>query len=231
MSQLIDMTEDVISILTPVLSPVSTPKGVTIEQVEKLEENLQQDLFQSLQSPLKKVKPASEASKRLPQKEDLVSKIVDIEKKLKETDPTYKHTAPSVLRKYSVARLEAKLGELLNQGIGEIVSNVSKGVNIEEEVPPSQISIAYGLFRLNHTAAIISEILIGKFTEFSIKGYAQEIDSNQSELLKYYQAIAKEYEEVLGKYISPINMILMINITSAAKHFECGIDETQVFED
>ena len=49
-------------------------------------------------------------------------------------------------------------------------------------------------------------------TGVNLSGLSENLEKNKTELLSCYKAIYQQYGGQIGQYISPINMVLIINV-------------------
>lgn len=74
---------------------------------------------------------------------------------------------------------------------------------------------ALGLFRLNKllatTLSTVNTNMLLDYTGVEISGYTDALESKKEELLPIYRDIFKQYQSEISTYMSPINMLIIIN--------------------
>jgi len=79
---------------------------------------------------------------------------------------------------------------------------------------------AKSLFHLNKLLSTIVEKGSHHFSDqtgFEISGYTNELDNKKDDLLELYRQIYLEHAKEITKYVSPVNMVLMLNGEAAVK--------------
>lgn len=96
----------------------------------------------------------------------------------------------------------------------------------EKPKAPEKLNIsldvgAKSLFQLNKLLSQVVEN-VGEYysdeTGVTVKGYTDDLDRREEELMEYYKQIYAEYGQDLAKYVSPVNMVILINTQCIASN-------------
>lgn len=200
-----------------------TPREYTMKEILAIEEELnkkeqaqetKQETKQEPQVETKKEQEPEVAKDRLPEKEELIEQIAKCQDQIKTSEPNFKTTSKSTMKRYGIPRLQKMLGELINHGVSRTYAvPEQKGASSSPPADPGAEMVANGLFQFNIMFASMAEQLTQQFPSPVVidKGFSENLIKQRNELLCYYKAIYYEHKAVLDQYISPINMIIIIN--------------------
>jgi len=150
----------------------------------------------------------------------MVEKVLELQEKMNVDNPKTEAT----LKKLTKEELSRTLGKLINTGLSnynpQSDENILKdsGVKVEtsnnSQLPSVEVG-AKALYNLNKLFSSVIESVnanvIQEYTNVSCKGYGEKLDDRKDELIELYKQIYKEYSGEINQYLSPINIILMIN--------------------
>lgn len=121
------------------------------------------------------------------------------------------------LKRLTKNEVSELLGQLLDKSMNldkneEIVSQLP---DIPVQTTESLLSLdvaAESLFNLNKLfASALSAVNISCETGYDISGYSSNLDEKKSELLPLYKAIYEQHKLEISRYISPVNLIVLLN--------------------
>lgn len=186
---------------------------------EPIPETVEQEKHEIIETP------KIEIPKRKPRKDELVTKILELNKAAGKEIQAYK------LRRMKLKDLEKMLGEHTEKIVKE---NLSKELlnNLQDKAKLPQIGNdvlenagVQGLYNMNLLVCALLEITSIKFEEklhgATLEGWAKDIETNKKDELKaILKAIYQQHREVVDKYCSPVaiwGMFMMMSGASIVK--------------
>jgi hypothetical protein len=164
-------------------------------------------------------KPTTISKPKKPKKKELIARIMDIQAREHEMDPKLEPMTKSKLDRMTVDDLEQLLGQTINTGFTRMTEPEPTEPDVKELL--SHDYIAKQLYHFNMMFASLTESLSYQFggVEHNVIGYSKILDENKEALMTAYAVIAHEYKEQISQYLSPVNVILAINIISMGKAY------------
>lgn len=233
MSNVLDKLEadlEIDNVDNPPTHQFNTPNKKDIKAIEK--ELLKHKTDDNSEFKNKKEKKQKES------KQDIVNKIKEVyAANGKEIDEAYEKR----LLRNTKDQLYRQLGNLLDNGMNELTGQDDKtvleesGIEYQDEpvdqppefrydpVPNPMISSnansievgAKALFNLNKlissALSVANENVLKEHTGLSIKDYPDKLDEKREDLIELYREIYKQYASELNTYLSPVNMVILIN--------------------
>lgn len=168
-------------------------------------------------------------SKKADKKTDIIEKIKRIsEKQGKPCD------SDKSLNRLSKDELNRKLALLINSGMDELNGQRDEDIirNVRANDPPyiveqlqpapnktsQPLSLEVGaksLYNLNMLLANVLQTVnnnaVAEYTGFAIQKLPDNLESRREELMQLYAEVYRQYSTEISTYISPINLILLIN--------------------
>lgn len=183
----------------------------TVKEVKEIEEELNKK--EEVKENIVEVNEEEDKAKERPsEKDELIDQIMKCQEQIKKNDKNFKSYSRSTLKRYGIPRLQKVLGELVNHGITKTFA-VPEAKADRPPLDPGAEMVANGLFQFNMMFASMTEQLTMQFPSPVVidKGFSENLLKQKNDLLCYYKAIYYEHKQILDQYISPVNMIILIN--------------------
>jgi hypothetical protein len=166
-------------------------------------------------------------------KKDLALKIIELQQKEQAVYPDKVPMTESKLCRMRVTELEEILANTINEGVAR--ESMAQPMNTDvvpdvKEITKSTDFIAKQLLTFNLLVASLVEqvsVHLGG-EENNVVGYTKNLNEARESLFEAYILVAAEYKEQLSAFLSPLTIVLTINIASASRAF---IEKNKINED